>query len=656
MKRSLQALCYQLLSVVAILVASEGLVSSALDQESPPHQSRTPQDPDQDLSPPPPPPSMVPSHAPLRLPPLPPEPPGWQHEGSSGGGWFPNVHPTASLLDALVHYSHSQAATGLLVPGTPLARDAADEGASNDYGFAVTKQKTPGGAGVAQNSDAALPVQTNQVRNSTSTSGWGQWSRSDQVSGGGEPVSMVEPGSLHSPGSPGIRGSPGPPGSLGSSGSSEAQPSGPSGTHLVANEPAAQTVAPVESRSEPESESGLEEPPIIPAPPRGPYTGRGDQEQEQEPEHEEHPGQDLQPRMSPEELTGGGVEEKEEEEVEEPPTDPSSLQSTTALRPSSLFSSSSSSSSPFPLSPLRPAANADGFLRERAQINREASPAPAPAPQPHNITPRETRLLQAEDPTEPLKLEPGQDPDTSPISDTSITSSPTTTIHMSTGVMMSDDADYTNATSPAAAGNSTDASVGSSQTSTVPTVEEQTLSSMGNSTLEALSTTSGNSTTAGEASPDVRSHSKGSAPTTASRQVPWVPGGNNNNQSGPALDPSHSEPAICLGKMDIVWVVLAISVPVSSCSVLLTVCCMKRKKKAASQENNLSYWNNAITMDYFNRHAVELPREITSLETAEEQETFLPPNGDYSDSGVVLVNPFCQETLFIHRDKNSDNC
>ncbi len=38
----------------------------------------------------------------------------------------------------------------------------------------------------------------------------------------------------------------------------------------------------------------------------------------------------------------------------------------------------------------------------------------------------------------------------------------------------------------------------------------------------------------------------------------------------------------------------------------------------------------------------------------QEQETCLPPNGDYSDSGVVLVNPFCQETLFINRDKASD--
>ncbi|XP_028826035.1 transmembrane protein 108 isoform X2 [Denticeps clupeoides] len=149
-------------------------------------------------------------------------------------------------------------------------------------------------------------------------------------------------------------------------------------------------------------------------------------------------------------------------------------------------------------------------------------------------------------------------------------------------------------------------------------------------------------------------------PSTASgnlkRLVPGPTSGpsDSNNQSGPGSDPSHTRDAICLRKMDIVWVVLAISVPVSSCSVLLTVCCMRRKKKSTSQENNVSYWNNAITMDYFSRHAVELPRDIHSLEISEEQEICLPPNGDYSDSGVVLVNPFCQETLFINRDKASD--
>lgn len=134
----------------------------------------------------------------------------------------------------------------------------------------------------------------------------------------------------------------------------------------------------------------------------------------------------------------------------------------------------------------------------------------------------------------------------------------------------------------------------------------------------------------------------------ATTQDPWTP----SNSSGPTVDPPPSRMTICLSRMDIVWIVLAISVPVSSCSVLLTVCCMRRKKKSSSQENNLSYWNNAITMDYFSRHAVELPREIHTLES-EDHDTCLPPNGDYSGSSVVLVNPFCQETLFINRDKAS---
>ncbi|XP_073686871.1 uncharacterized protein tmem108 isoform X2 [Garra rufa] len=114
------------------------------------------------------------------------------------------------------------------------------------------------------------------------------------------------------------------------------------------------------------------------------------------------------------------------------------------------------------------------------------------------------------------------------------------------------------------------------------------------------------------------------APSTASgsfmnRQVPPTTQGpwGSGNQSGPALGSPHEKNTICLDKMDIVWLVLAISVPVSSCSVLLTVCCMRKKKKSSTQENNLSYWNDAITMDYFTRHAVELPREIQSLETEE---------------------------------------
>ncbi|XP_061878046.1 transmembrane protein 108-like [Entelurus aequoreus] len=134
----------------------------------------------------------------------------------------------------------------------------------------------------------------------------------------------------------------------------------------------------------------------------------------------------------------------------------------------------------------------------------------------------------------------------------------------------------------------------------------------------------------------------------ATTKDPWTA----DNSSGPTVDSPPSRVTICLSRMDIVWIVLAISVPVSTCSVLLTVCCMRRRKKSSGQENNLSYWNNAITMDYFSRHAVELPREIHTLES-EEHDSCLPPNGDYSSSSVVLVNPFCQETLFINRDKAS---
>ncbi|KAM5315731.1 transmembrane protein 108 isoform 2-T3 [Glossophaga mutica] len=136
----------------------------------------------------------------------------------------------------------------------------------------------------------------------------------------------------------------------------------------------------------------------------------------------------------------------------------------------------------------------------------------------------------------------------------------------------------------------------------------------------------------------------------------WKPGtAGNISQVAEGNKPEHRA-TICLSKMDIAWVILAISVPISSCSVLLTVCCLRRKKKTANPENNLSYWNNAITMDYFNKHAVELPREIQSLETSEDQlsEPRSPANGDYRDTGMVLVNPFCQETLFVGSDQVSE--
>ncbi|XP_061443783.1 transmembrane protein 108 isoform X2 [Rhineura floridana] len=139
----------------------------------------------------------------------------------------------------------------------------------------------------------------------------------------------------------------------------------------------------------------------------------------------------------------------------------------------------------------------------------------------------------------------------------------------------------------------------------------------------------------------------------AGTRKPGMPG--NISHATEGNKPQHRA-TICLSKVDIAWIILAISVPISSCSVLLTVCCMRRKKKTSNPENNLSYWNNAITMDYFNRHAVELPREIQSLETSEDHlsEPRSPANGDYRDSGMVLVNPFCQETLFAGHEQVSE--
>lgn len=49
------------------------------------------------------------------------------------------------------------------------------------------------------------------------------------------------------------------------------------------------------------------------------------------------------------------------------------------------------------------------------------------------------------------------------------------------------------------------------------------------------------------------------------RQVPATNPWTRNNSSGPTVDPPSSSMTICLSRMDIVWIVLAISVPVSSC-------------------------------------------------------------------------------------------
>ncbi|KAM6953302.1 uncharacterized protein tmem108 [Aplochiton taeniatus] len=328
----------------------------------------------------------------------------------------------------------------------------------------------------------------------------------------------------------------------------------------------------------------------------------------------------------------------------EQPTDPSQQEVTTELL------------SPLSSSSVEVGPALDQTLRERAHTTPELYP-------PHAITLREvhnepptTEMLTEPDaasaplvkslpgkPSTPSRTQPSHPPSPTPAL---VPETRSSLNHSRTNETSTEDTEAPGKAGSAPLnryppqGNSTDdapvleITTGDGLSTNGSSAEESPLQGNSSSSLESPSTASGNFL---------------NRLVPATTRDPWGPG----NGSGPALDSSLSRATICLGKMDIVWIVLAISVPVSSCSVLLTICCMRRKKKSSSQENNLSYWNNAITMDYFNRHAVELPREIMSLE-AEEHETCLPPNGDYSDSGVVLVNPFCQDTLFINRDKAVD--
>ncbi|XP_031691928.1 transmembrane protein 108 isoform X1 [Oncorhynchus kisutch] len=333
---------------------------------------------------------------------------------------------------------------------------------------------------------------------------------------------------------------------------------------------------------------------------------------------------------------------------DEEATDPSQQDFTSELQPSSLSTSSSSSVD----------AALDQTLREHVEATPELS-------QPHAITlrgvhplvnERPTRELKTEGPASPKESPPDKPPSPSPAPAPTSPSPPSLT-HASLAPKSSPVSTNGTTTNDTAA-QETGSGRAPPQGTTTDDAPLGPQSPLGNATFH-------NGSVEGSPSKNPSSQWNSSSPTEppstasgnflnrlvpATTRDPWGPG----NGSGPAMDSPLSRATICLSKMDIMWIVLAISVPVTSCSVLLTVCCMRRKKKSSSQENNLSYWNNAITMDYFNRHAVELPREITSLDNAEEQETCLPPNGDYSDSGVVLVNPFCQETLFINREKACD--
>lgn len=51
-----------------------------------------------------------------------------------------------------------------------------------------------------------------------------------------------------------------------------------------------------------------------------------------------------------------------------------------------------------------------------------------------------------------------------------------------------------------------------------------------------------------------------------------------------------------------------------------------------------------------------LPAHALSSLSPQDQlsEPRSPANGDYRDTGMVLVNPFCQETLFVGNDQVSE--
>ncbi|XP_061093352.1 transmembrane protein 108 isoform X1 [Conger conger] len=328
------------------------------------------------------------------------------------------------------------------------------------------------------------------------------------------------------------------------------------------------------------------------------------------------------------------VEETNAEETNaEEPTDSDGPYIITERQPSSSFPSKFSSSSS--------STSLDEMLKEIARTTPKLG-------HPHSITLRELHSSPPEDPTSPLQVDkesptPPLVPPSGPASIPPVSSPPSafpslgSTVMDPTAVAKSEPTALSTTERVDALTSATGSDLLKLTTDSLPNatnlLRNVTDLLSGNNTdplsnaTYTLQSSEGNATDRGLGLPSSPLGNDSSTTEPAStatgnflnRQVhtatpgPHGPG----NHSGPVQDPQHTHATICLGKMDIVWIVLAISIPVSSCSVLLTICCMKRKKKASGQENNLSYWNNTITMDYFNRHAVELPREIQSLETAE---------------------------------------
>lgn len=254
--------------------------------------------------------------------------------------------------------------------------------------------------------------------------------------------------------------------------------------------------------------------------------------------------------------------EPQELRVEEP-TDASQQDATTELQPSSLNSSSSSVE-------VDPALGLT--LREHAQATPELA-------LPHAITLRE---VHNEPPTMELVTEPKggsvppaqSPPENPPSSAPTPSSTPALTLEPSPKTQPNPILIPTNhtVTNDTAAEEDNDGGV------LLPALHPQGNATdyvprgpwVGNLTADGSLHPNGSLTE--EPSSQGNSSSSSELPSTASGNFlnrlvpattrdPWVPG----NSSGPALDSPLSRATICLSKMDIVWIVLAISVPVSSC-------------------------------------------------------------------------------------------
>uniref|UniRef100_UPI00358F0944 transmembrane protein 108 n=1 Tax=Myxine glutinosa TaxID=7769 RepID=UPI00358F0944 len=110
---------------------------------------------------------------------------------------------------------------------------------------------------------------------------------------------------------------------------------------------------------------------------------------------------------------------------------------------------------------------------------------------------------------------------------------------------------------------------------------------------------------------------------------------------------------LLLRRVDMAWIVSAATV-ILALAVLGGVVCVSRRKKEPVPEN-LSYWNEAITLDYF-RHAVQLPQD--SGHVPQSTVSTIPLEGgmhvDGRGDGLLFVNAFAAAHTFSEEHKSTE--